>query len=293
MKTKTIKSLLFAMLFLQGLFVNSQTFYETKFKDLSGNTYLGLMVYYSDSNCYMRIPFTQSNVYSVVNVEYESITGNSDGVNYMYLIGKNPTFITGNLYEGYNPEHFIWIWNENETTEKPFYTTDPEFNLENIYLVEYFNTLDISQISDAYLKQFYASNDPDYLSFLGAINNVNVFDTYDFQSSGEVTLHLFVVANTLIGDIGQSCSVDKRNIVSEFDGIAEALSIPIRKYIVDENKFTRSELINKMNEITTGSNDVIVFLYTGHGFRWNDQEDYYPQLDLRAINYQNYLLKLL
>lgn len=73
MKTKTIKSLLFAMLFLQGLFVNSQTFYETKFKDLSGNTYLGFMVYYSESNCYMRIAFTQSNVYSVVNVEYESI----------------------------------------------------------------------------------------------------------------------------------------------------------------------------------------------------------------------------
>ena len=234
----------------------------------------------------MRIAFDLEGHYHVVHVEYESITAEEDGVNYLFLLGMNPFYITDSFGYTYEPEHFVWIWDRSETTEKPYYTTDPDFNIENIYEVEYFDELDLSELSEQYLRGYYAEDDPDYLSFIKVFNKPEedtIITNYDIQP----VIHLFMVANTSIGDIGKSCEIDKYNILSEFEGIAGALNIDLKKYIISGKEFSKKNLIKTMQSIIPNSEDIVFFIYSGHGFRWNDQDDYYPQLDLRNNNYQD------
>lgn len=104
-------------------------------------------------------------------------------------------------------------------------------------------------------------------------------------SGGSFTFHLVIAANTDIGDIGTSCEVDKRNLVNEFEGLCEVMNIKLKKYIVDGKNFTKSYLTSTVNSVKPGSNDVVMFVYTGHGFRWSDQTDRFPQLDMRYNPY--------
>ncbi len=100
-------------------------------------------------------------------------------------------------------------------------------------------------------------------------------------------LHLVIVANTLIGDIGPSCTSDRDKLDYEFKSIADALGVGYRKYVVDGNNFTKPMVQSTLKSLTPGSNDIVVFVYRGHGFRWNDQTDAYPMMDLRVSNYVN------
>jgi len=41
-----------------------------------------------------------------------------------------------------------------------------------------------------------------------------------------------------------------------------------------------------LKNMNVGANDIVFFVYTGHGFRWSDQTDDYPMLDMRYNVYQ-------
>lgn len=103
----------------------------------------------------------------------------------------------------------------------------------------------------------------------------------------DAKLHVVMVANTLVTDIGGSCTVDKDNVVRQFDVIAAELDIEIEKTIIDGTNFNKDYVRQQLSNLNPSSNDIVVFMYSGHGYRWSDQSSDYPQLDLRYSNYQS------
>lgn len=93
-------------------------------------------------------------------------------------------------------------------------------------------------------------------------------------------IHLVVVANTLVPDIGRSCEVDRDNIIQEFTDMSDALGIKLKKYVVDGSNLNKAYLNRTISNMSVGSNDVVVFAYSGHGFRWSNQSSEYPQMAL-------------
>ena len=63
------------------------------------------------------------------------------------------------------------------------------------------------------------------------------------------------------------------------------MDINIKKYIVDGKNFTKAYLTSTLRSVRPGSNDIVMFVYTGHGFRWSDQTGKFPQLDMRYNPY--------
>jgi len=57
------------------------------------------------------------------------------------------------------------------------------------------------------------------------------------------------------------------------------------KYVVDGDNFTQSYFLSKLEQLQPKTNDIVVFLYTGHGFRWDDQDDRYPYLAFTTNSY--------
>lgn len=99
-------------------------------------------------------------------------------------------------------------------------------------------------------------------------------------------MHLIMVANSMIPDIGSSCVIDQNTTTRELDVIASELGIPLSKTIIDGQDFTKASVENALTRLNPGSNDIVVFVYTGHGFRWSDQTSKYPNFDLRYSTYQ-------
>ena len=94
-----------------------------------------------------------------------------------------------------------------------------------------------------------------------------------------------MLVNSSIGDIRASCETDSRNMTKEFEDIAAALHVDFRKYEVKGTSFTKDNAMRVLNGLNPESNDIVIFYYSGHGFRWSDQTDAYPQMDIRASAY--------
>lgn len=296
-------SLLFSFFSTLSVPVFSQSLYEIQFS--AGRVkYKGFLVYFNEEDAYMRVAYTTNNVYNVVNIDYTSTSGQEDGSNYFIMMGENARFITESKGDqSYNPDHFVWVWDEETKGDMPFVTDDPDFKEENLQRVDVYRELKVAELTDDFLHEFYWDNEKEYLAFQkmrnnasgGHISNNNTNQQTNQQQQqqqqqqntnyGKAKLHLVILANSSIGDIGESCETDARNITKEFEDIAGALNADFRKYEIKGTSFTKTNTMQVLNGLTPSSNDIVIFYYSGHGFRWSDQTDAYPQMDIRASPY--------
>lgn len=261
----------------------AQDLFEIKFTDKQNIKYKGLLVIFNDSKMYMRVAYNAENMYKVVNVDYKSEHGKTADGEYLVLLGSNPKFITAAGQYGYNPDHIIFL----QDLEKP-YLTDDANDTSKLLHADSFRALTKQDINDSYLREFYSSNEADYL----AMRKMYGMDLSSLKlkpstntNTGNTTMHLIIAANTNIGDIGMSCSRDQSALTAEFKGIASSLGIGYKQYLINGDNFTKSALQNTLNTLYPGTNDIVVFVYRGHGFRWNDQAGAWPQMDLRSSPY--------
>ncbi|MBK7639972.1 MAG: caspase family protein [Bacteroidetes bacterium] len=101
----------------------------------------------------------------------------------------------------------------------------------------------------------------------------------------DVTLHLIVVANTAISDIGESCEVDEEKIVRQFEIISDELGISFDKIEIDDKSFNKANVDKAVANLSPENNDIVIFFYSGHGFRWSNQVSKYPFLSMRYSDY--------
>ncbi len=281
-----------ALFFLVSSAGKTQILYKVNFHDKNYNRYDGLLVYFNESSAYMRIGYNSAdNRYHVVNVQYKSQTGTyNDGSSYYFMTGSAPRFITENSKDQqYNPDYFIWRKGKYETDWKlPSTTDDPKLKIENEIPVDSFYQLDPYKVKETYLRRFYWTNEQEFIAlkkFCGL--EVSPVTNPTNTNTDKAKLHLVVVANTLIGDIGPSCASDRDKLDYEFRSIADALNMQYRKYVVDGDRFNKQNVQSVLSSLAVGTNDIILFIYRGHGFRWNNQSDAYPMLDLRSSNYMS------
>ena len=281
---------LLAVLFfcLQQQTVRSQILYKVNFHDKNYGAYEGLLVYFNESRSYMRVAYySQDNKYNVVNVDYKSSTGTYyDGSSYFYMSGSNPKFITENPNKyTYNPDYFIWRKGATEMNwNTPYTSDDPKLNVANEIPVDSFYQLNPLTLSETFLRKFFWANESEFFALKKICGLDNTVVT---PVTSNAKLHLVIVANTLIGDIGPSCTSDRDKLDYEFKSIAEAMGVGYAKYIADGNNFNKTYVQSMLNGFQPGKNDIVVFVYRGHGFRWNNQTDIYPMMDLRTSNYIN------
>lgn len=289
MRRTTLIPVLLILLFTSTLHqtVQSQILYKVNFHDKNNAPYEGLMVYFNESRSYLRVGYyTADNKYHVVNVDYKSSTGTyNTGSSYFFMSGSNPKYITANPDKyTYNPDYFIWRKGPGEMNWKlPATSDDPKLNVANEIPVDSFYQVNPYTVTEAFLRKFFWNNESEFFA-LKKLCGLTVTTTPTVNTNG-AKLHLIVVANTVIGDIGPSCVADRDKLDYEFKSIAEALGVGYAKYIVDGDNFNKATVQSTLNGFSCGTNDIVVFVYRGHGFRWDNQTDIYPMMDLRTNGY--------
>lgn len=95
-------------------------------------------------------------------------------------------------------------------------------------------------------------------------------------------LILLVVANTLDPTIGKGCVTDLRSVRHMFKKLSDDMEFNFIELIIQGEDYGKENILGAIDMLTPGSNDIVVFYYSGHGFSYEkDAAKIYPQVDLR------------
>jgi len=297
-----------------ALFISTESFsltiYEIsyEFKNLTEfPNYTAMLVRYGNGTGFMRVRYfnkDKTETY-VVNMEFDEVEGRSkiDGLPHLTLQfkGKNPRYIINTSKkkenEAYNPDV---LWFKKESTDKNFkpwgvtsLNTDGTFEQGKIIAVKVMNVQDLTK---SYVKSYFLENEQFYTNLFPKTTNtstvaVNPATDPKVISSTTTTpakMHFILVANTDDPRIGYSVQKDVMNVSSQIRDVATFLSLPLNYVEISGKKFGKSSVETALNNLRPGSNDIVIFYYSGHGYSNEAQvSQAYPQFDLRQSRFDD------
>jgi hypothetical protein len=296
----------------------SLTIYEIsyEFKNLTEfPKYTAMLVRYGNGTGFMRVRYSnKANTETyVVHMEFEEVEGRSkiDGLPHLTLQfkGKDPRYIkngTKEKQDAYNPDV---LWFKKEADDKNFkpwgvtsLNTDGTFEYGKILNVKVINTNDMTKL---FVKNYFLETESFYTNLFKPVDNNTKINTEPVVTNPGVNptppktttptkLHFILVANTNDPRIGYSVQKDVVNISSQVKDVATFLGIPLNYVEISGTKFGKASVETAINNLKPGTNDIVIFYYSGHGYS-NDRkaEEEYPQFDLRQSRFDDILVATL
>ncbi len=128
------------------------------------------------------------------------------------------------------------------------------------------------------------SSNSDNSSNSGNNSSTNNGDNKPSSHDPNITLHLVIVAETTANNIvGIASKTDYNNFHNEMKSIAEALGIKFKEYPVMDANFNKDGVEQALNDLKPSANDIVFFIYTGHGGRYGQKDDDpFPGRSLRS-----------
>lgn len=354
-------TLLFALI---STIVDAQTFYYTSFENPEDDlTYEGLMIYYDDDNCTMRI----------INPKLERKNKVWEGNYVMRSFDKKKKGDVGLMIYACDEDEkdmptFFWVWTKRDASdmpEVPHVLMSEEDDFEDAFEAEEFYEVSLKDMDEEFISRFYGEEEEEYEMMVEGMKKMQGYDWDDWDdddddecgydedddddeedvadndddddddddedvadnddddpstNSGQAdtddnaedvtettgggntldkpdenveapttdgTLHLVVVANTNVSDIGASCKTDMDNVRQEFTAVSKVTGLKYKEHLVHEKNYNKAYAVKTIRGLKVNKSDVVVFVYTGHGFRFNDQKEYYPCIDLTSSSYDD------
>ncbi len=88
-----------------------------------------------------------------------------------------------------------------------------------------------------------------------------------------------LVADTYDENIGEDDAYDNLALNKELKAIAQCLGIEVSITNITANRaYNKRNLANAISNLKPTPNDIVFFCFNGHGFRWDDQKDMYPNI---------------
>ncbi len=287
MSTRTL--LLMVLLFISGT-AFSLTMYEIKYefpKNSTSPSYTAFLVRYGDGTGFMRVRYYNKSLAKdmVVDMSFDEIYTKSNASLYEYdqleFKGRDPKHVLGE--SNYNSD-LIWFQKKpGDTYFKPWGVTSPNgdntYEQGNIISVKLLNAVDLTP---SYVNLYFGTAEPFYVSLFSKTNSNNSYTNNSNSNSKKVNLYLINVANTRDPSIGKSCEVDLKRTQAEFSDVCDFMGFNFVYKEITGTEFGKYNVEQAVANLYPSANDVVVFVYSGHGFSYNDDPDHkYPQLDLR------------
>ncbi|GAB4030850.1 hypothetical protein GCM10028809_25020 [Spirosoma gilvum] len=252
--------------------------YQFYVKDKSGQWqkgffYEALLFYYSDNSPdnVIRCTYQTSSGKPVVEQKVKSqYWVGTDGKFNWRLTGLNPRYVTicGNPTGGdYQPDSFYFKKALGETDYKPVDIDDAGGAIAKVVS---FRSLSQADVTDSYLAKWCWRW------------KENTSTVCNLDAS---TLHLILVSNTNDYTLGPSFQNNHTTLYAFFKDVALSCGMQFRPIEVTGDKFGKLSVQNAVQEVRPMANDVVIFYYSGHGFRYSNSVTDYPQLILRPSMY--------
>jgi len=83
------------------------------------------------------------------------------------------------------------------------------------------------------------------------------------------TLHAIIAADTDDETVGKSVEIDLENVGKLLLSIQDNTGLRLQTRSISGNELTRNKVIEALNQLSVGPNDVVIFYYSGHGVNLN------------------------
>ena len=150
------------------------------------------------------------------------------------------------------------------------------FSIGNAY-----KHISIDSMENDLVKMYFKPYDDFYKNFFSRTRSMVAL-------SAGGRMHLIIVANTNDKSIGASCEKDKNEYKEYFGAVAKFLGIPISATEIAGSNYSRKAVEQALNGLRPASNDIVIFYYSGHGFRKGNDGRRFPYIDLRANPSQSF-----
>lgn len=138
-----------------------------------------------------------------------------------------------------------------------------------------FRKIDTDLLTKTYLADFF-TNEELYYDGAYSANQVVLI-----RNAVKPVLHLITVINSSDPEIGKNCEEDGIKVRGYFKKIADSVNIPIVITKLYGGSFNVPSVKNTIKNKKIGINDIVVFYYSGHGFRLKgDQGNPFPDMAL-------------
>lgn len=276
----------------------SQTLYELKYYDIvDDETYKGLFVFTDEENCVLRCVSKpdKSGRYNWWEYNYTCVYEKEKGVHYLSFIHEEPEDKNAPIVPEFCMEYTTRGGFQSQTYAV-FHDPNAEDDTDDQWEeVEYFREIDIQEKDENYFMQFYDADEEMFQLIMEArdllISQEDKYndDKYEDDNTdedgntaddGSTTMHLILVGATMDETIGESVVTDVNLVKDNFKEIAKKIGIRYKETVIMGNNFKKANIENTVNRLNVGKNDVVIFVYSGHGFRFDDDTDPYPRMYL-------------
>ncbi|CCB86258.1 MULTISPECIES: caspase family protein [Parachlamydia] len=97
-------------------------------------------------------------------------------------------------------------------------------------------------------------------------------------------LHAIVVADTIASNISKSVEMDLKKMEAEIYKISRHANLPIQKHFIAGKEITSAEILTTIQNLSVSDDDVILFYFSGHGYRTKKKESPWPNLYITHEN---------
>lgn len=292
-----LKAFFFVLFLLSFSFtVSAQTVYlfEYKFQQAEDQgIYQVFFVTYDDGSGTARIKYRLPGSAEIQLLEMQvqgqyvsEKAGIIDTNKYVYKT-SNPVTVLGNSDEKFRAPFFWFKKNQLLDIFEPVAVSDSSKHMASLLKSEYIQNKDLKK---DLVTQYFSEKDAIYQNLFGLRSRG--------LSAGEKNSRIFllVVANTNDPVIGSSCNMDMNRIVQTFQDLADFLDIKFYPTTIFGNSYNKLNVENAILNLKPASNDIVVFYYSGHGFRKKEKPNpakpysRYPFLDFRSKPGEDYNL---
>lgn len=276
--------------FAQGVYEIKYKFYEqtqSGRKRLSDQEYSSIVFFYdanSPQNVMRTRYYDEKEGWMVVEQKVRVSTKFLDGKSCFVMDGMNPKYISPSTTSAkYNPDHIVLSKTSSGKDYQPEYVYDDGNTVGEITS---FKTLSTDDISTSYLAPYKwkwtesrtQTQTQTQTQNRSTNNNTTTYTKFDLSQS---TLHLILVANTNDSKLGEGFGVNEEMMYDLFKNAAQTCNMKFDKIEVKGYNFGKKSVEDAIYDLETSPNDVIVFYYSGHGFRLKSQTSTWPLMDMR------------
>ncbi len=121
------------------------------------------------------------------------------------------------------------------------------------------------------VNSFYSKDDPFYIEYFSAPRVPDMAGRGGLSTTDRKRkIHLIIVADLNDATMGASCRLDMENMTNTFSNIAKEMKLIPNAPVITRltgSTFNKSAVLKAVNGLKPGKNDIVIFYFTGHGFR--------------------------
>lgn len=197
----------------------------------------------------------------------------------LYIRTINPSFIMTDGKEVFNPHLFVFRYQSGSGYFEPDAVISERSG--NPYPGSEFRWefYDRTALTREFVSVFFNTDDEFYINLFRPLTRGLS------PAEKKVKMHLLIVADTLDKKLGKAIILDVKKIMETFEGISKFLGIRFLPVIVQGKNYGKTGVQIALAKLRTAvsPDDIVIFYYSGHGFRIPERPGKYPNLKLKNV----------